>query len=42
VTLFSEPADGDYQRRLQVPFGDAIDLPEPFGFAIETSRLPAR
>lgn len=42
VTLFAEPADGDYQRRLQVPFGDTVDLPEPFGFAIETTEFPAR
>jgi Uma2 family endonuclease len=40
VTLFSEPADGDYQRRLQVPFGDTVELPEPF--AIETTEFPAR
>ena len=42
VTLFAEPADGDYQRRLQVPFGDTVELPEPFGFAIETTEFPAR
>lgn len=37
VTLFSHPAHGDYSRTSTVPFGDKLDLPEPFAFALDTA-----
>ncbi|GAA2622811.1 Uma2 family endonuclease [Actinomadura fulvescens] len=41
VCLFSDP-DGegeDYREDIRLSFGKAIDLPEPFGFALETSEF---
>ncbi|WP_345676006.1 Uma2 family endonuclease [Yinghuangia aomiensis] len=38
VTLFSKPRDGDYEG-LSVPFGEAIPLPAPFGFDLDTKRF---
>lgn len=37
VTLFSDPHDGVYRSHVQVPFGKTVELPEPFGFALETT-----
>lgn len=37
VTLFSHPAHGDYSRTSAVPFGDKLDLPKPFDFALDTA-----
>lgn len=38
VTLFSKPRDGDYEG-LSRPFGEAIPLPAPFGFDLDTKRF---
>lgn len=42
VTLFSTPRDGDYDDRHTVEWGKPVELPEPFGFKLETSefRIP--
>jgi Uma2 family endonuclease len=40
VTLFSEPSGGDYAHAVTVAFGGKLDLPEPFGFALDTSDFP--
>jgi hypothetical protein len=39
VTLFSHPAHDDYSRTCSVPFGDKLELPAPFGFALDTAPL---
>lgn len=40
---YSEPADGTYRADIRVPFGKGLDLPEPFGFPLDTAsfRSPA-
>ncbi len=40
VTLCSDPRDGHYQRKTRVPFGDAIELPEPIGLTLGTADFP--
>jgi Uma2 family endonuclease len=37
VTLFSHPAHGDYSRTSTAAFGDKLELPEPFAFALDTT-----
>jgi Uma2 family endonuclease len=37
TSLFSHPAQGDYSRTLEAKFGEKLDLPVPFGFALDTS-----
>jgi len=39
VTLLSEPENGRYRRREDAAFGEQVHLPEPFGFALDTSTL---
>ncbi|MFI9598566.1 Uma2 family endonuclease [Streptomyces sp. NPDC052043] len=39
VTLFSEPENDDYLRLLKRSFGDALSLPEPFAFDLDTADL---
>lgn len=39
VTLFSKPAGESYQVVHQVPFGDKLDLPEPFAGALDTGQF---
>lgn len=39
VTLFTEPENGLYRRDVKVPFGDKIELPEPFSGEIDTSEF---
>ncbi|GAA0468303.1 MULTISPECIES: Uma2 family endonuclease [Streptomyces] len=39
ITLFSEPADGDYGEIHSVPFGKPLPLPAPFSFDLETSEF---
>ncbi|MGP4019449.1 Uma2 family endonuclease [Saccharopolyspora sp. 5N708] len=39
VLLYSEPLDGRYRRLHRVPFGDPIELPEPFDFTLETKEF---
>ncbi|WP_035798156.1 Uma2 family endonuclease [Kitasatospora mediocidica] len=40
-TLHSVPASEGYTDTVHVDFGHPIPLPEPFGFAIDTSAFPA-
>jgi Uma2 family endonuclease len=37
ITLHSHPAHGDYSRTSAVSFGDKLDLPKPFDFALDTA-----
>jgi Uma2 family endonuclease len=39
VTLFSGPSRDTYISTATVPFGDPLDLPEPFSFTLETARF---
>ncbi|MFI6844955.1 Uma2 family endonuclease [Kitasatospora sp. NBC_00085] len=39
VTLFSEPNHDRYHTRSDRKFGDAIGIPEPFGFSLSLSKL---
>ncbi|MFW5416050.1 Uma2 family endonuclease [Nocardiopsis sp. CNT-189] len=39
VTLFEEPEDGVYRRRVTVPFGESLHLPEPFNAEFDTSQF---
>lgn len=39
VTLFFEPAGGDYRQLCTLPVGKPLTLPEPFGFDMETADL---
>ncbi|MFD0856298.1 Uma2 family endonuclease [Actinomadura adrarensis] len=41
VTLFSGPdaSTADYRAAVRVPFGKPVELPDPFGFALETARF---
>ncbi|MEV8065313.1 Uma2 family endonuclease [Streptomyces sp. NPDC085995] len=39
VTLFSEPEKDDYLRSLKRSFGDALPLPEPFAFDLDSAEF---
>ncbi|MEY9847366.1 Uma2 family endonuclease [Streptacidiphilus sp. BW17] len=39
VLLYSDPAGEDYASGVSVPFGEPLQLPEPFAFALETAEL---
>lgn len=39
VVLHSDPRRGDYATTTAVPIGDPLDLPEPFGFTLDTAEL---
>lgn len=39
VILHSDPAGDDYHSTTWVPVGEPLDLPAPFGFALQTDRL---
>ncbi|GAA2417146.1 hypothetical protein GCM10010191_29560 [Actinomadura vinacea] len=39
VTLFSDPEGDDYHQAVWVPFGKALELPEPFAFELDTSEF---
>lgn len=41
VTLFSHPARDTYINTATVPFGDSLELPDPFSFALETDGFVA-
>lgn len=41
VVLYTEPRDGDYRADVRVPFGKPLDLPEPFGFTLDTAPFAA-
>ena len=37
VTLYATPQGEDYREITRVPFGKPLDLPEPFGFTLDTA-----
>lgn len=37
ATLFSDPQDRLYRSHVQIPFGKALELPEPFSFTLDTT-----
>ncbi|MFG2992739.1 hypothetical protein ACGFZK_26170 [Streptomyces sp. NPDC048257] len=37
ITCFWEPSPHGYRSRTTVSFGKALHVPEPFGFAIDTT-----
>jgi hypothetical protein len=37
VTLFGHPVHDDYSRTCTAAFGDKLDLPQPFDFALDTA-----
>ncbi|MFD0269859.1 Uma2 family endonuclease [Streptomyces sp. NPDC127106] len=37
ITCFSDPSPHGYRSRQTVSFGKPLDVPEPFGFALETT-----
>ncbi|MFJ8041764.1 Uma2 family endonuclease [Kitasatospora sp. NPDC096147] len=39
VTLFREPEAGRYRMREDADFGEAVHVPAPFGFVLDTSVL---
>ncbi|MFG2818863.1 Uma2 family endonuclease [Kitasatospora sp. NPDC048365] len=39
VTLFTDPADGDYRVHTEVTFGKPLELPAPFSFTLDTAPL---
>jgi len=39
VTLYSAPAHGDYSRTCTAVFGDKLELPKPFDFALDTASF---
>ena len=39
VTVHSEPDGGVYQKRVIVPFGKTVTLPDPVGIELDTQRL---
>ncbi|MFG2820690.1 Uma2 family endonuclease [Kitasatospora sp. NPDC048365] len=41
VTVFSDPDQGRYQRGVRTPFGQPVELPEPFGIELSTEGFPA-
>ncbi|HVX45051.1 MAG TPA: Uma2 family endonuclease [Mycobacteriales bacterium] len=41
ITLYSEPEAGHYRRHIQVPFGESVPLPAPFGIELSTGEFPA-
>ncbi|GAA1110299.1 Uma2 family endonuclease [Nocardiopsis composta] len=40
ATLYSKPVNGRYTNVQRVPFGEAVKLPEPFGFDLDTAEFP--
>ena len=39
VTLYSTPVHGDYSRTCTAVFGDKLELPKPFDFALDTASF---
>lgn len=40
VTLYEKPGNGMYHKATSVLFGESIQLPDPFGIELDTSRFP--
>ncbi|MEU2788838.1 Uma2 family endonuclease [Streptomyces sp. NPDC007100] len=40
TTLFTEPQNGAYKHAERVPFGEAVELPEPFFSTLHTASFP--
>src|SRR5690606_5352674 len=41
VTLYATPEDGEYRESETVTFGKPVEIPEPFGFALDTGVFQA-
>lgn len=39
LTLFRDPVHGAYQTQTRVPWGDKLELPEPFAITIDSAQL---
>ncbi len=39
VTVYSDPEGGKYRSVTARPFGDAVELPDPVGFTLDTEKL---
>ncbi|WP_017622296.1 Uma2 family endonuclease [Nocardiopsis chromatogenes] len=39
TTLYFSPEDGHYTENVTAPFGKSVEIPEPFGFELDTSRF---
>ncbi|WP_235022629.1 Uma2 family endonuclease [Amycolatopsis alkalitolerans] len=39
VTLFSKPKEGVYNQTIRVPFGDPVEIGDPFDLTMDTSRF---
>lgn len=39
VSLFTEPVQGVYSRTVRVPFGQPVEIGEPFGIRLETAEF---
>lgn len=39
VTAYSDPSERGYQAHTTVPFGKPVQVPEPFGFELDTSAF---
>jgi Uma2 family endonuclease len=39
VRLLSEPAQDGYRKETEIRLGESLDLPEPFGVTLDTTRL---
>jgi Uma2 family endonuclease len=42
LTLFAGPSERGYLRTTSVPFGDKLELPEPFDVTLDTAAMPGR
>lgn len=40
MSLFTQPVDDDYLSQTTALYGDKLEIPEPFGFDLDTSELP--
>lgn len=41
LMLYTDPVSGEYQHVVQVPFGEPITLPDPFGLDLDTADSPS-
>lgn len=39
TTLYFSPENGEYTENVTAPFGKSVEIPEPFGFELDTSRF---
>lgn len=41
ITVFSQPVNDRYQRRVTVSIGDSVELPDPVGLTLDTEPIKA-